>query len=154
MEDLLYEADSVRRFHGLSLAGVLPDESTILHFRHLLERHQPGATLLATINAQPASTSCGSRALDFVTFGGLTVPFRELWAQPCGRHVAERTPAGAVRVNAETGPCSTSQAVAGGQRDWDAEPRTSGTLREPASRAASRRQSTWESASRGRAGLP
>ena len=51
MEDLLYEAESVRRFCGLNLSGPIPDESTILHFRHLLERHQLGAALLQTINA-------------------------------------------------------------------------------------------------------
>ena len=33
MEDLLYEAESVRRFVGLRLSEALPDESTILHFR-------------------------------------------------------------------------------------------------------------------------
>ncbi len=38
MEDLLYEAESVRRFCGLTLTEAIPDESTILHFRHLLER--------------------------------------------------------------------------------------------------------------------
>ena len=37
MEDLLYEAESVRRFVGLKLSGPLPDETTILNFRHLLE---------------------------------------------------------------------------------------------------------------------
>ena len=42
MEDLLHEAESVRRFAGLRLTDALPDESTILHFRHLLERHQLG----------------------------------------------------------------------------------------------------------------
>ena len=40
MEDLLYEAESVRRFAGLRLSEPIPDESTILHFRHLLEQHQ------------------------------------------------------------------------------------------------------------------
>ncbi len=54
MEDLLYEAESVRRFCGLTLSGPIPDESTILHFRHLLERHQLGETLLETINAHLA----------------------------------------------------------------------------------------------------
>ncbi len=54
MEDLLYEAESVRRFCGLNLSGPIPDESTILHFRHLLEQHQLGAALLETINAQLA----------------------------------------------------------------------------------------------------
>ena len=51
MEDLLYEAESVRRFVGLKLSGALPDETTILHFRHLLERHSLGEGLLHEINA-------------------------------------------------------------------------------------------------------
>lgn len=54
MEDLLYEVESVRRFCGLHLNGAIPDESTILHFRHRLERHELGETLLATINEQLA----------------------------------------------------------------------------------------------------
>ena len=49
MEDLLYEAESVRRFAGLRLTEALPDETTILHFRHLLERHQLGQGLFAEI---------------------------------------------------------------------------------------------------------
>ena len=51
VEDLLYEAESVRRFVGLKLAGDLPDETTILNFRHLLERHSLGEGLLQEINA-------------------------------------------------------------------------------------------------------
>ena len=51
MEDLLYEAESVRRFVGLSLSEALPDETTILNFRHLLERHSLGQGLLEEINA-------------------------------------------------------------------------------------------------------
>ncbi len=43
MEDLLYESDPVRRFVGLKLSGPLPDETTILNFRHLLERNQLAA---------------------------------------------------------------------------------------------------------------
>ena len=50
MEDLLYEAESVRRFVGLNLTEALPDETTILNFRHLLERHQLKG-LLEEINA-------------------------------------------------------------------------------------------------------
>ena len=49
MEDLLYEAESVRRFAGLQLSEPLPDESTILHFRHLLKRHQLGQGLFEEI---------------------------------------------------------------------------------------------------------
>ena len=51
MEDLLYEAESVRRFVGLRLSDPLPGESTILHFRHLLERHGLGLGLFQEINA-------------------------------------------------------------------------------------------------------
>ena len=42
MEDMLYEVESVRRFVGLRLPGPLPDETTILNFRHLLEEHELG----------------------------------------------------------------------------------------------------------------
>ena len=51
MEDLPYEAESVRRFVGLNLSEALPDETTILNFRHLLERHSLGEGLLQEINA-------------------------------------------------------------------------------------------------------
>ena len=55
MEDLLYEAESVRRFAGLRLSGPLPDETTILNFRRLLERHMLGSGLFEEINAHLAS---------------------------------------------------------------------------------------------------
>ena len=42
MEDLLYGEESVRRFVGLRLSGGLPDDSTILNFRHLWKKHGPG----------------------------------------------------------------------------------------------------------------
>jgi len=41
MEDSLYDIESMRRFAGIDLeADAVPDETTILHFRHLLERHE------------------------------------------------------------------------------------------------------------------
>ena len=49
MEDMLYEVESVRRFAGLKLSGPLPDETTILNFRHLLEKHELGAVLFEEI---------------------------------------------------------------------------------------------------------
>jgi len=39
MEDSLYDIESMRRFAKISLDSV-PDESTILNFRHFLERHE------------------------------------------------------------------------------------------------------------------
>ena len=41
MEDALYDIESMRRFAGVDIAvDVVPDETTILHFRHLLEKHE------------------------------------------------------------------------------------------------------------------
>ena len=48
MEDMLYEIESVRRFTGIRLEKV-PDETTILNFRHLLEGHGLGKVLFETI---------------------------------------------------------------------------------------------------------
>ncbi len=50
MEDMLYEVESVRRFVGLRITGAIPDETTILKFRHLLEKHHLGTKLFAEIN--------------------------------------------------------------------------------------------------------
>ena len=41
MEDALYDIESMRRFAGIDLqTDDVPDETTILHFRHLLEKHK------------------------------------------------------------------------------------------------------------------
>ena len=50
MEDALYEIDSMRRFAELCISGPLPDESTILKFRHLLEEHELGTSLFQAVN--------------------------------------------------------------------------------------------------------
>ena len=55
MEDLLYEAESVRRFVGLRMSDPLPDETTILNFRHLLEERRLGQGLMEKINRHLAS---------------------------------------------------------------------------------------------------
>lgn len=40
-EDAIYDSESMRRFVGVELGDdVIPDETTILRFRHLLEQHQ------------------------------------------------------------------------------------------------------------------
>ena len=48
---MLYDSRSVQQFVGLSLTEPIPDESTILHFRHLLEKHQLGQRLFEEIKA-------------------------------------------------------------------------------------------------------
>ena len=55
MEDDLYEMESLRRFAGLRLRGAIPDETTNLNFRHLLERHGLGEILLSRINQHLAA---------------------------------------------------------------------------------------------------
>ena len=51
MEDALYDIESMRRFAGIDLeADVVPDETTILHFRHLLEKHNLTKGLFDQIN--------------------------------------------------------------------------------------------------------
>jgi IS5 family transposase len=49
-EEALYDSEAMRRFVGLDLGDdALPDETTILHFRHLLERHQLPAQLFNAV---------------------------------------------------------------------------------------------------------
>ena len=55
MEDLPCEVGSARRFAGLRLTGPMPDGTTMLNFRHLLERRGPGEAPFAETNARLAS---------------------------------------------------------------------------------------------------
>jgi IS5 family transposase len=50
-EDALYESPVLRRFVGIDLGRApVPDESTILQFRHLLEKHELGGAMLNAVN--------------------------------------------------------------------------------------------------------
>ena len=49
MEEALYETNILRQFSGLSLERI-PDETTILNFRRLLEKHELASGILAVIN--------------------------------------------------------------------------------------------------------
>jgi len=56
MEEALYDTPMFREFAGLDMGeDHLPDESTILRFRHLLEQHQLSLQILATVNATLAA---------------------------------------------------------------------------------------------------
>jgi IS5 family transposase len=85
-EDALYDSESMRRFAGIELAeDKIPDETTILRFRHLLEEHKlteqvfaevrslleekrlllkSGTIVDATIIAAPPSTKNAEHARD------------------------------------------------------------------------------------------
>ena len=51
-EDSLYDSESMRRFAGIELAeDDVPDESTILRFRHLLEEHRLTEQIFAEVRS-------------------------------------------------------------------------------------------------------
>jgi len=51
-EEMLYDSESMRRFARVELGeDTVPDESTILRFRHLLEKHQLTVQMFAAVNA-------------------------------------------------------------------------------------------------------
>ena len=50
MEEALFDTPLYRDFAQLDAHGRLPDESTILRFRHRLERHKLAEQMLATVN--------------------------------------------------------------------------------------------------------
>src|SRR5450631_4131426 len=49
MEEALYEIASLRAFGRLSLGEPIPDETTILHFRHLLEANDLAEDILKAV---------------------------------------------------------------------------------------------------------
>jgi len=50
-EEALYESPALRRFTGVDLGRApAPDETTILGFRHWLEKHELGGAMLDTVN--------------------------------------------------------------------------------------------------------
>jgi IS5 family transposase len=50
MEDALYDSESMRRFAGIELSeDAIPDETTILRFRHLLEKHYLTQAIFAQV---------------------------------------------------------------------------------------------------------
>jgi len=50
-EEGLYESPALRRFAGVDLGRApAPDETTILQFRHLLEKHELGGAILQAVN--------------------------------------------------------------------------------------------------------
>ena len=51
MEEALYEITPMRQFAGLAMTDALPDETTILNFRRLLEAHDLAPQVFAAVNA-------------------------------------------------------------------------------------------------------
>ena len=54
-EEMLYDSEAMRRFAGIELGDDrIPDETTILNFRHLLERHGLTEAIFAEVNTHLA----------------------------------------------------------------------------------------------------
>ena len=54
-EEMLYDSEAMRRFAGIELGDDrVPDETTILNFRHLLERHGLTEAIFAEVNVHLA----------------------------------------------------------------------------------------------------
>src|SRR5690606_14192316 len=52
LEDALYDSAALRAFAGIDLSSEsVPDDTTLLKFRHLLERHQLTAAIFEEVNA-------------------------------------------------------------------------------------------------------
>ena len=67
-EEMLYDSDAMRRFAGIELGDDrIPDETTILDFRHLLETHRLTEKLFAEVNGHLADqgiTLCSGTLVD------------------------------------------------------------------------------------------
>lgn len=62
-EESLYDSDAMRRFAGLELGDdPIPDETTILNFRHLLERHALPEAIFAEVNSHLAENGVTLRS--------------------------------------------------------------------------------------------
>ena len=58
LEDALIEVPTMRRFAGIELiSDRIPDETTILTFRHLLEKHELGEQIFETVKAHLSATA-------------------------------------------------------------------------------------------------
>jgi IS5 family transposase len=67
-EEMLYDSDAMRQFAGIKLGDDrIPDETTILNFRHLLEKHQLIEKLFAEVSGHLADqgiTLCAGTLVD------------------------------------------------------------------------------------------
>lgn len=66
-EESLYDSEAMRRFAGIELGDdSIPDETTTLNFRHLLERHGRTEAIFADVNAHLADKGITLRSSTLV----------------------------------------------------------------------------------------
>ena len=138
LEDALYDSQALRTFVGIDLGSgeAVPDATTLLHFRHLLERHaltralfaevnallsergillREGTLVDATIIAAPASTKNKAKARDPEMHQTRTrdeSPRRPATLTGTAANVAERNPPPAPRAVGYTGVEKRAEIVA------------------------------------------
>jgi IS5 family transposase len=62
MEDALIEVPTMRRFAGIDMiSDRIPDETTILSFRHLLEKHDLGQPIFETVKSHLSARGMSMR---------------------------------------------------------------------------------------------
>jgi IS5 family transposase len=75
-EESLYDSEAMRHFAGIELGDDrIPDETTILNFRHLLERHGLTEALFAAVNAHLADKGITLRSGTLVDATIIDAPF-------------------------------------------------------------------------------
>ena len=74
-EDMLYDSESMRRFARVELGeDTVPDESTILRFRHLLEQHQLTRPIFDAVRALLADQRLSLKAGTIVDATTIAAP--------------------------------------------------------------------------------
>jgi IS5 family transposase len=75
MEEALIEVPTMRRFAGIELiSDRIPDETTILTFRHLLEKHELGEQIFETVKAHLSARGMTMRQGTIVDATLITAP--------------------------------------------------------------------------------
>ena len=74
MEEALHEMRMFREFAGVTLGQRLPDESTILRFRHLLEKYKLADQILTVVNELQQRRGLMLKASTMVDFTVIAAP--------------------------------------------------------------------------------
>ena len=85
MEDALIEVPAMRRFAGIDMiCDRIPDETTILTFRHLLEKHDLGQQIFAVVKAHLKTNGMAMKQGTIIDATLITAPSSTL-AEAAGR---------------------------------------------------------------------
>ena len=88
VEEALYESPVLQRFVGVDLGvAPAPDETTILRFRHLLEKHGLGGQMLDTVNEKSSGPHRPIRARRTLGNAACT----RILARSCAQHSTANT---------------------------------------------------------------